>query len=173
MEIIPHRNFFPHNTMGVSGLSLRDLYPSLTRKWYNVAPVDLTKDGQYTFPLVASNMYLVGEVTVTVAGDEVTVAYVTVNDKDSFIVEDETLMLFTSVDQITADFLNAPASDMAFGVPVSRSADLNNADTALLFVCNHVSYAVPFWNGLILQRYWPGTMTEYMNGLKAQFEAFK
>lgn len=50
--------WYPNNTVGVIGVSLRDRFPALTSKWYHVLPVDLTQQGTQSFKLVASNLYL-------------------------------------------------------------------------------------------------------------------
>ena len=49
--------WYHNNTMSLLGLSLRDMYPNLTNKWYQVVPVDLTQDGVFRFSTVASNEY--------------------------------------------------------------------------------------------------------------------
>ena len=159
--------WYYHNTVSIAGISLRDEYPDLTQKWYNVVPVDLSKDGSQSFPLVASNMYYVGSVTVTVNGDEVTTKYkYPVRGNYKFSAHDECLAWFTGVDQITADFLENPTSNMAFGKAVSKANDLNGQDIALLFVCNHVTYRIPFTDdGIMPAKFWRSGKPEYFNSL--------
>lgn len=150
--------WYSHNTLGLIGLPLRDLYPELTDKWYNVVPVDLTRQGTQTFPLAASNLYYMGSACVEVSGDSVTVTYETPSGqwKPYLKVEDETLAWFTSAADITADFLNNPASETKFGEAVSIAGDLKGQDVALLFICNHVTYRQPFFGETgYLTRYWP------------------
>lgn len=148
--------WYPNNTMGVLGLSLRDTFPGLTNKWYNVVPVDISVDGTTTIPLVASNLYFISNAYVTVNGDSVTVTYDGVSPHGYGWIEDECVAWFTSVDQITTEWLNNPTSDLAFGQEISRANDLDNAEIALLFICNHVTYRQPFYtNDAFLPRYWP------------------
>lgn len=150
--------WYSHNTLGLIGLPLRDLYPDLTDKWYNVIPVDLTRQGTQTFPMAASNLYYMGSACVEVSGDSVTVTYETPSGqwKPYLKVEDETLAWFTSAADITADFLNNPASETKFGEAVSIAGDLKGQDVALLFICNHVTYRQPFFGETgYLTRYWP------------------
>lgn len=150
----PKYTWYPNNTVGLVGLSLRDSYPDLTDKWYNVVPVDLTQNGVQTFRLVASNLFYIGQAAVIVDGDNVTVQYALADGHG--YVKDECVRWFTSVDAITTDFLKAPESDLAFGQTISRSKDLNGQDVALLFICNHVTYRQPYTNsGVNLTRYWP------------------
>lgn len=154
LPVKPACTWHPNNTVGLVGLSLRDNYPDLTNKWYNVVPVDLTKDGVQTFRLVASNLFYIGQAAVVVDGDNVTVEYALANGHG--YVKDECLRWFTNVSEITTDFLNTPESDLAFGQTISRSKDLNGQDVALLFICNHVTYRQPYTNsGVNLTRYWP------------------
>lgn len=169
----PNRyNWYPHNTLGLIGLPLRDLYPDLTDKWYNVVPVDLTRQGTQTFPLAASNLYYMGSACVEVSGDSVTVTYETPSGqwKPYLKVEDETLAWFTSAADITADFLNNPAGETKFGEAVSIAGDLKGQDVALLFICNHVTYRQPFFGETgYLTRYWPNLSRwkEYRRNLQA------
>ena len=159
---------YNNNTATLAGISLRDAYPGLTSKFYNVVPVDLSKDGTQSFPLVASDMFIVGKVNVTVAGDEVTaeLEYAT-SSEDSLKPLGECVAWFTSVDQITGEFLDNPTSDMAFGKAISKSKDLDGKDIALLFVCNKISFRVPFIDGNGPARFVRSAagMREYLKGL--------
>lgn len=150
----PKYTWYPNNTVGVAGISLRDTYPELTKKWYNVVPVDLTQDGRQTFTLVASNLFYIGNAYVDVKGDDITVGYALA--KGHGYVKGECLQWFTSVDEITSDFLNNPEGKVAFGQTISRANDLKGQDVALLFICNTVTYRQPYTNSDVpLTRYWP------------------
>lgn len=144
-------HYYPNNTMGVAGFSLRDDL-GIGDKWYNVVPVDLTADGIQKISLVASNMYVIGEAIVTVEGDNVTVTYEPRKaSPGSLTVTDECVKWFKSVDEITPEFIANPTSDMTFGQTVSK-AELG--DVALLFIRNGVSYMNPVTNdGVYLPRY--------------------
>lgn len=169
--------WYANNTVGVAGISLRDEYPELTKKWYNVLPVDVSQDGTQTFPLVASNKYYMGEVTVTVDGDNVTTTYSYPNGRDYEIRPlGDCMTWFTGVDQITGDFLENPTSNMAFGTAVSRSKDLNGQDVALLFVCNRLTYRVPFNDGGDAPgEFWRNSSycADYFKGVNALMEKMK
>lgn len=144
--------WYDHNTVGLVGLSLRDM--GITDKWYNVVPVDLTQDGVQVLDLVGSNLFHIGKAAVIVQDGKVSVDY------DLFFgegyVKDECVQWFTSLDDITTDFLNNPTSDVAFGQELSIADDLGGAETAILFICNRVTYRQPYNgdNGY-LSRYWP------------------
>lgn len=146
--------WYPDNTVCAFGLCLRDEYPGLTDKWYNVVPVDVSRDGTTVIPLVASNLFVIGQAEVVVQGDQVTVNYALANGEG--YVNDETVKWFASMDEITADWLKQPQSDLAFGQAVSRTTDLKGQNVALLFICNHVTYRQPYTNtGIELPRLWP------------------
>ncbi len=150
--------WYSHNTLGLVGLPLRDLYPDLTDKWYNVVPVDLTIQGRQTYPLVASNLYYMGEAYVDILDGNVTVSYDTPGNQWTayLAIEDECLAWFTKASDVTSDFLQAPSSDFCFGQPVSIQDALGGADTALLFICNRVTYRQPCLGDTgYLTRYWP------------------
>ena len=144
--------WYDHNTVGLVGLSLRDM--GITDKWYNVVPVDLTQDGVQVLDLVGSNLFHIGKAYVTVQDGQVTVDYELFPGQG--YLKDECVQWFTSLDDITTDFLNNPTSDVAFGQELSIADDLGGAETAILFICNHVTYRQPYNgdNGY-LSRYWP------------------
>ena len=177
-KVEPETIWYPNNTACASGICLRDEYPGLTDKWYNILPVDLSRDGIQQFNLVASNLYYLGDIQVTVVGDEVIVTYNYLKNS-SFIIQpmDECVAWFTGVDQITGSFLENPTSDLKFGEAVSKETDLNGQDTALLFVCNRVTYRTPLnTQGAMPTRYWPNSdkLKGYFSGLRtllAQNEA--
>ena len=138
--------------MGLVGLSLRDM--GITDKWYNVVPVDLTQDGVQVLDLVGSNLFHIGKAAVVVQDGKVAVDYQLFPGQG--YVKDECVQWFTSLEDITADFLNNPTSDLAFGQELSIADDLGGAETAILFICNRVTYRQPY-NGDTgyLSRYWP------------------
>ena len=153
LKIIGGRTWYPNNTVGVLGLSLRD-HLEIGDKWYNVLPVDLTQEGTQTHYMVASNLFLIGRVDITVADGAVTVNY-KLKDGHGY-VKSECVKWFTSLEQITEEFLEEPVSDLAFGQAVSIADELGGADKALLFINNRVTYAQPYTRGgAELSRYWP------------------
>ncbi len=161
--------WYPKNTMGLVGYSLRDL--GITDKWYHVVPVDLTKDGIYKIPMAASNMYLMGYAVVTVQGDDVTVTYEQPRHSfGNFTVNSECVKWFASIDEITDEFCDAPQSDLTFGQTVSK-AELG--DMAYLFVCNGVTYCLPLTDdGYYPARYYTSVYDDYRAGLDALVAAY-
>ena len=146
--------WYPNNTVGVIGIPLRETYPGLTNKWYNVLPVDISHNGIQSFKLVAANMFYIGRVYVNVMDDYVTVDYQLAGGH--VYPKTEFYRWFTSIDEISSEFLEAPKNGMKYGRPYSRKDDLNDQSIALLFVCNTVTFRQPVNNhGGMLVRFWP------------------
>jgi len=152
-EDAPETIWYPDNTVTVCGLTLQEVSPDLPDKWYNVLPVDLTKDGRQTYFLMISNMHYIGRCYVDVWGDEVTVSY--------GLLENSAIeplssygRWFTSLSQITDASIESEADGFVFGEPLSISEDLCGADTALLFIRSKATYYQPFRDGTTLTRYW-------------------
>lgn len=165
---------YTDNTVSVAGISVRDAVPGLTDKWYNVVPVDLTLQGRQTYRLVASNLYYIGELYVDVKDDDVTVTYATY--RGNLTRRTECMNWFLSLDEITSDYMEYPVSPYAYGKSVSIQKDLKSAKVALLFVCNHVDYMLPFDNtGASLVRYWPNLdeWKEFRSGLNGLMSVLK
>lgn len=137
-----------NNTMSLLGLSLRDMDPSLTNKWYQVVPVDLTQDGVFRFSTIASNEYYLGSCIVTIQDGTVTTDY-TIPSGCVDPVSD-CLMWFTDIRDITAEFLENPVGSYEFGQPVSIEDDLKGQDIALLFICNRITYRVPITDTYVM-----------------------
>lgn len=145
--------WYPNNTICVAGLSLQEADESLPNKWYNILPVDLTKDGRQTYTLTISDAHLIGECYVDVWGDEVTVSF---NLIENSAIEPLSSYgrWFTNLSQITTDSIEASEDGFVFGEPVSISAELGGVDTALLFIRSKATYYLPFKDGSAMTRYW-------------------
>lgn len=137
-RLVSSSHWYPDNTIGAAGLPLRDEYPDLTDKWYNIVPVDLSIQGRQVIPLVASAQFVIGQAVVTVDGDSVTVSY-TLGSNVTEVVR-ETLRWFTSPGEITKGFCNSPHSDMKFDRPISIEKDLGGRTIGLLFICIKGTY---------------------------------
>ena len=143
------------NTVSLLGLPIRDLRPNLTKRWYHIVPVDLSKDAYYTYPMVAGTLFYLGECQVRVQDGKVTVDYSL--PQGLTYPKSHCLQWFTSMDEITSDFLENPKGAYKFGEPVSIADDLKGQDVALLFICNRASYRIPLtYSGQgFLTRYYP------------------
>lgn len=129
-------DYYTGNTACSIGPRFKD-ESDLTDKWYRFTPVDLSVDGVQTFDLIASDAYIIGSVTVTVADGMVTIdcSYVSEDVK----VYSEFCTFLPSLGEITTlDQAQLPSYD--FGEAISI-ADAFNGDTkVLLFICNVVDY---------------------------------
>ena len=160
--------WYAYNTMSLVGHSLRDMFPNLTNKWYQVVPVDLTREGSITYRTAASNLFYFGDCTVTIRDGSVTTDYRL--PKGHAAVKSDCLMWFTDIGEITAEFLNNPVGKYQFGQPVSIQDDLKGKEIALLFICNQVTFRDPLTSdGGRLPRYYRST-NPVQNSLK-EYEA--
>lgn len=140
--------YYYHNTVSSFGPHFRDVTPELTDLWYMFTPIDLTIQGRQTFELAASNMYVIGEVYVDVAGDMVTVTYHNYYDGKGGSTEtiSEFLTFFNSYadvqipnDTPVKEYQMLP-TNFAFGRPFSITNDLGGDANVLMFIRNVVNY---------------------------------
>ena len=162
--------WFPNNTASTMGLSLRDRKPGFTGKWYHVTPLDLSRQGEQVIPLLASNMYIVGEVRVMVEGDSVTVSYSMLGDNfDTARVHSEFLKLYPNLDAITSLEDEALTDGHAFNQPISIEKDLGGDTKVVMLVRNVLTYNLNYRGMRMLTRYWPNKPEhrEYRTQLEA------
>lgn len=155
--------WYPHNTICAAGIAFRDVRPELTSKWYNFVALDLSEDGVQRFDLVASNLFIIGKVTVTKHDDDVVVEWQLnrqgTNDAN-FELEDEFLTIFPDLDAVTelepADFTGTVYE---FGKPISISEDLGGDTNVLLYIRNQATYcdnlSYKHQKPIYHERYWP------------------
>ncbi len=109
----------------------------LTNKWYRFTPIDLSVEGTQSIDLLASNMYIIGKVFVTVSDGTVTVDcdYVShdINVKSEFCTFLPSLAETVTVDQ-------AKLTNYAFGEAINIADDLAGDTKVLLYICNVVDY---------------------------------
>ena len=151
--------WYPKNTACSFGPAFRDVRPSLTDKWYTFTPVDLTRQGRQTFEYVASNVNVLGEVYVDVAGDSVTVTYRNFHEEErecntktlsEFLTFFHDLKSVADVEPETMDDLG-----FRFGDTISIEKDLEGDTNVLLFIRNQVTYCNYTDNIHKLTRFWP------------------
>ena len=141
--------YYTDNTACSMGPAFRD-ESNLTDKWYRFTPIDLSVDGTQTFDLIGTNLYVIGQVTVTVADGQVTVdcEYVSkdIKVKEEFCTFLSSLAETTTLE--TAEMKNYP-----FGEAISIADDLAGDAKVLLFICNVVDYNTD----MPITRMWPNT----------------
>ena len=125
-----------HQSVCSLGIRFRDIAPQLTKEWDMFTPLDLSRDGEQTLPLLAANVNEVGDVTITVKNGTVTVTY-----KINWPAEelDMAFALLPDLSSVTkVDIASMPC--YSFGQPVSIQNDLNGDTRVLLYVKGYVNY---------------------------------
>lgn len=140
VEALPKltRRDFYNNTMCSLGLRFRDVAPKSTEKWYMFTPLDLSQEGEQRFPLIASDAFVVGTMTVAVKEGLVTVNYQAINGVE---VSSEYLTFYPDLDTALAQKPdNLDGKNYAFGQAISIADDLAGDTSVLLLLANQVSY---------------------------------
>ena len=148
-EVIPYvtTTWFYNNTASTQGLRFRDVNPELTGKWYMFTPVDLSVDGVQEIPIIASNMYYIGNLTLTVAEGNVTAEYKMargVNVRSEFLSYFADLSLVEKVEPAQIAYEKLP-----FGEPVSIETELKGDTNVLLYT----HFVVDYNDDLNIQRF--------------------
>ena len=133
-----------NNTVCAFGPRLRDvnLYPYNTDLWYMFTPFDASKDGTQTYELVASNMYIVGSVTLTIRDGNLMIDY-KLSDPYKFTI---TLEFFTVLNRISDVIKYEPEDLIRMGFGLKKNQAINLAenfgdDTNLvLYFCSRCDY---------------------------------
>lgn len=139
--VMPEKIWYPNNTLGLAGVSLKDL--GISNNWRNVLPVDLTQEGTTAYTLVGSDCYILGTAYVTVAEGSVTVTYKLMYGEG--YIQSEKLNWFLTRDELSDEALKADSA-YAFGVPVSIADELGGAEMAILFIDSRITYRQPYFN---------------------------
>lgn len=156
-NVLEKATWYPENTVCSFGPNFRKVDPKLTKLWYMFTPIDLSKDGTQEFELVAGNVYVIGKVFVTVAGDEVTVTYKTTYGKYGHIyMKSEYLNFFpdlASVSTVVPEEIGV--SNYAFGQKFSIANDLGGDTNVLMFIRNVATFRDYVTDYAKLTRFWP------------------
>ena len=129
-------NWFYYQTVCSQGIRFRDIAPKLTNQWFMFTPLDLSKDGVSTIPLVAANSVYVGAVTVKVENGKLTVNY---QVDYPAMRDDMAFALLPSLDQVT-DVDIGMMKTYPFGREISIQDDLAGDTRVLLYVLGHADY---------------------------------
>lgn len=123
-KVVPYTVMRYSNTLTSYGPTTRELVGG--NDWYRVTPIDLTVEGTFTYPLVASNQYVVGTVTVVIANGTLTVSYDTAASQIK--VTAESLLIYSDLAALAA----GNAQEFAFGTPIAIGEDTNVIISVLL-----------------------------------------
>lgn len=157
---------YVNNTVCVQGPAFKDFQNPVTGKWYTFRPVDLTVSGSQTWPLIGAGAHVIGDVTVTIDGDALTVNYRYYNPA---LVEIPTkdvaqyLNFFNDFSAVTAEQLeNGAESPFVFGETYSIANNLGGAEKTNLYVCNIASF---YDSNTAISRYYPGIYQNLIDSL--------
>lgn len=125
-EVIPYTVMRYSNTATAFGPCTRDLVGG--SEWARVTPIDLSVEGTFTYPLIASNQYVIGTVTVTIANGTATVNYDTAAAQIK--VTSEALLIYADKAALAA----GTAQEYAFGAPIQIGEDTKVILSVLLTV---------------------------------------
>ncbi len=128
-----------YNSGCTYGLRLRDLNPSLTNSWVMGTMLDLDalrQQGSLQLPLCASNQYAIGQATVALAGDQLSVT-LAFDSAAGAELHGSTVYVIPNVAAMsTAD--PAAMAEPAYGL--GQPIDVSGVRTALLYVPMLLSY---------------------------------
>ena len=108
---VPYTQMMYNNTVTSFGPTTRDLIGGSV--WNRVTPLDLSEDGVYTYPLVASNRYTIGTATVEVDHGIQTVSYHL--NSSSILVHSESLVIYPNAEALRT---GENAASFAFDDPI-------------------------------------------------------
>ena len=100
-------------------------------------PVDLTKEGTSTYPLLADKTWVVGETSITVKDGALTVTQ-SFDEKHVYNVDTTILTVVNSLADLKD--VDARTGNAAFGEPISIADTLYGDDAVLVFVYDVVSF---------------------------------
>jgi len=127
----PGRRYFAMDFC-VGGVAIQDIWPEAKCSWYTFAPVPLTEEAEYRFPLVSQNSMQVGEVLITVTEGYLTIGYTLFGEKNEVLKE--RMQVFVSGDILTETKLGREHPGRKINKPINIKQTLRGADFALVFL---------------------------------------
>ncbi|NLG57478.1 MAG: hypothetical protein GX540_03580 [Clostridiales bacterium] len=120
------------------GLYFEELRPRITEQWYMFTPLDLTAEGVFSYPLVAGNALIVGNLVVTVAGGQLIVLY---QAAPGVVTTREFFTLFPSLDAVqTVEIQLLSGQALPFGQPISIQDTFGDDRKVILYLNNIVDH---------------------------------
>lgn len=130
---VAYAQMYYNNTITSFGPMTRDLIGG--NVWNRVTPLDLSEDGMFTYPLIASNMYTVGTATVLVDDANVTVTY-RLNAKQ-IKVHSESLVFYPNLESLRTGENSLPA---AFDTPFDATEAFGGDQRVILAISLRADY---------------------------------
>lgn len=128
-----------HNSACTFGVRLRDYNPAITNNWLMGTMLDLDalrSLGQMVLPVCASNLYTVGQATLSMSGDSLSVS-LDFDQSASVEVHGCVVYLIGDVNSLTTD---NPAAISLPAYAVGQPIDTTGLSTALLYLPISLSY---------------------------------
>ena len=130
---VPYTQMMYNNTITSFGPTTRDLIGG--NVWNRVTPIDLSEEGVFTYPLIASNRYTVGTATVVVDQGVQTVTYRL--NSSSIMVHSESLIIYPNVEALRT---GENAESFTFGDPIDLTACFGDDDHVILAITLKADY---------------------------------
>jgi len=139
-EYVPKEKDYHQNTVCSFGPQFRDVSPRMTDDWYMFTPISLSEDGTQTYDLIAGNMFVIGEVTVTVENGKFQVDYH--YNSTEIEIGREYFNIYPDYESISKENLENLHAQKRFSYGKAYSiADKLDGDTdVILFVCNTATF---------------------------------
>ena len=122
-----------NNTITSLGPCTRDLIGG--QDWYRITPLDLTQDGTFTYPLIATNRYTVGNMTADINRGTLTVSYKI--DAAQVRVNSETLIIYPGLEALRG---SEPPTFYELDAPIDIAANFGDAKVVLLSLIIKADY---------------------------------
>jgi hypothetical protein len=156
-ESIPMLGLKYGSTACSQGPRFRDERPGLTDEWNMYTPLDLSREGSITIPLVASNQYVIGSVRLSSQGGNVTVRYEL--DIAGVNVRSEFLAFFSDLESVvTIEPSELTGLGFPLGKPFSIRQGLLGDTSVLMYLALLIDYdsqapgIMPYTHGKDLDR---------------------
>lgn len=129
----PYTQMMYNNTVTTLGPTTRDLIGGDI--WNRVTPMDLSTDGIFTYPLIASNRFMVGVASVVQADGWQVVTYRL--NSDQFRVRSEILAIYPDLESLRT---GEGVVYAAFGEPIDLRQHFSDDDHLILSIILKVDY---------------------------------
>lgn len=132
-KVIPYEKMLYNNTITSFGPTTRELIGG--NVWNRVTPLDLSQDGVLSYPLIASNRYMVGTATVTIDEGMQTVSYHL--SSSQITVHSQSLVIYPNLDALrTGD----GAAAFEFDTPIDLALHFGEDTRVILGITLKADY---------------------------------
>ena len=157
-EAAPHSDILYNNTITSFGPTTRELIGGTV--WNRVTPLDVSENGIFTYPLIASNNFAVGTATVEIEDGWQTVSYQL--NSSRIVVHSESLVLYPSLDSLRTGM---DAQAFEFNAPIDLEDRFGEDKRLLMGIVLKADYDTtdPKLQGFKIDEEQIGAMTELID----------